>query len=71
VLQAGVVDDQDQLPGLDAEGPGEMVSGVTLDHQRAVDDLVPGDEETWHGSMVARPSLNSGHEGRPAVEERR
>jgi hypothetical protein len=48
-----------------------MVSGVTLDHQRAVDDLVPGDEETWHGSMVARPSLNSGHEGRPAVEERR
>jgi hypothetical protein len=31
-----------------------MVGGLTLDHQRAVADLVSGDEESWHGSMVAR-----------------
>jgi hypothetical protein len=31
-----------------------MVGSLTLDHQRAVADLVSGDEESWHGSMVAR-----------------
>ena len=54
MLLAGVIDDQDQLTAMDAEGPGEMVGGAPLDHQRAVADLVPGDEETWHRPMVAR-----------------
>ena len=56
MLLAGVIDDLDQLPGFGAQGPGEMVGGLTLDHQRAVADLVSGDEESWHGSMVARLS---------------